>query len=172
MKRLLLPLLAALAFPTAANANFLCTIDEIVWGKSQKLKENEQFNIIAFTSTDRLDEEGYINILNENNQKYKFEWNERDLRFFFSRTYEYENNPFEEIYEIGHLDNSGGEFKRTLKNSTYDPNSDFYNEKAFKTAKKIFRNQPRMWTDLVHKGTCKIYTYDLDKKIFYWSEMH
>ena len=58
MKRFLIPLLAALALPTPVNANYLCTIDEVVWGKSRKLKEYEQFNIIAFTSTDRLDEDG------------------------------------------------------------------------------------------------------------------
>ena len=56
MKCLLLPFLAALALPTYVNANYLCTIDEVVWGKSRKLKEYEQFNIIAFTQTDRPDE--------------------------------------------------------------------------------------------------------------------
>ena len=58
MKRFLIPLLAALALPTHVNANYLCTVDEVVWGKSRKLKEYEQFNIIAFTSTNRLDEDG------------------------------------------------------------------------------------------------------------------
>jgi len=77
VKRFLIPLLAALALPTHVNANYLCTIDEVVWGKSRKLKEYEQFNIIAFTSTDRLDKDGkemkgYIYILDENNNKYKF----------------------------------------------------------------------------------------------------
>ena len=57
MKKFLIPLLAALALPTHVNANYLCTVDEVVWGKSRKLKEYEQFNIIAFTSTNRLDED-------------------------------------------------------------------------------------------------------------------
>ena len=92
MKRFLIPLLAALALPTPVNANYLCTIDEVVWGKSRKLKEYEQFYIIAFTSTDRLDEDGkkmkgYIYILDENNNKYKFKsYTNDDYRFFFSRT--------------------------------------------------------------------------------------
>ena len=174
MKRFLIPLLAALALPTPVNANYLCTIDEVVWGKSRKLKEFEQFNIIAFTSTDRLDEDGkemkgYIYILDENNNKYKFKrYTNDDYRFFFSRTYEYENNPFEIIYEIGDFDGSGGEFKRTVKNLKYKPGSDFYDEK---TAKAELSNSPESRTGLVHKGTCKVRTYDLDKKIYYWSEI-
>ena len=174
MRRILIPLLAALAIPTHVNANYLCTIDEVVWGKSRKLKEYEQFNIIAFTSTDRLDEEdkemkGYIYILDENNNKYKFKsYTNDDYRFFYSRTYEYENNPFEIIYEIGDFDGSGGEFKRTVKNLKYKPGSDFYDEK---TAKAVFSNSPEWRTGLVHKGTCKARTYDLDKKIYYWSEI-
>ena len=174
MKRFLIPLLAALALPTPVNANYLCTIDEVVWGKSRKLKEYEQFNIIAFTSTDRLDEDGkemkgYIYILDENNNKYKFKsYTNDDYRFFFSRTYEYENNPFEIIYEIGDFDGSGGEFKRTVKNLKYKPGSDFYDEK---TAKAVLSNSPESRTGLVHKGRCKARTYDLDKKIYYWSEI-
>ena len=174
MKRFLIPLLAALALPTPVNANYLCTIDEVVWGKSRKLKEYEQFNIIAFTSTDRLDEDGkemkgYIYILDENNNKYKFKrYTNDDYRFFFSRTYEYKNNPFEIIYEIGDFDGSGGEFKRTVKNLKYKPGSDFYDEK---TAKAELSNSPESRTGLVHKGTCKARTYDLDKKIYYWSEI-
>ena len=174
MKRFLITLLAALALPTPVNANYLCTIDEVVWGKSRKLKEYEQFNIIAFTSTDRLDEDGkemkgYIYILDENNNKYKFKsYTNDDYRFFFSRTYEYENNPFEIIYEIGDFDGSGGEFKRTVKNLKYKPDSDYYDEE---TAKIVFRNEPESRTGLVHKGTCKARTYDLDKKIYYWSEI-
>ena len=174
MKRFLIPLLAALALPTSVNANYLCTIDEVVWGKSRKLKEYEQFNIIAFTSTDRLDEDGkemkgYIYILDENNNKYKFKsYTNDDYRFFYSRTYEYENNPFEIIYEIGDFDGSGGEFKRTVKNLKYKPSSDFYDEE---TAKTVFSTSPEWRTGLVHKGTCKVRTYDLDKKIYYWSEI-
>ena len=174
MKRFLIPLLAALALPTHVNANYLCTVDEVVWGKSRKLKEYEQFNIIAFTSTDRLDEDGkemkgYIYILDENNNKYKFKsYMNDDYRFFFSRTYEYENNPFEIIYEIGDFDGSGGEFKRTVKNLKFKPGSDFYDEK---TAKAVLSNSPESRTGLVHKGTCKVRTYDLDKKIYYWSEI-
>ena len=174
MKRFLIPLLVALALPTQVNANYLCTIDEVVWGKSRKLKEYEQFNIIAFTSTDRLDEDGkemkgYYYILDENNNKYKFEGGMNDnLRWSFSRTYEYENNPFEIIYEIGDFDGSGGEFKRTVKNLKYKPGSDFYDEK---TAKAILSYSPESRTGLVHKGTCKKRTYDLDKKIYYWSEI-
>ena len=160
--------------PTNVNANYLCTIDEVVWGKSRKLKEYEQFNIIAFTSTDRLDEDGkemngYIYILDENNNKYKFKsYTNDDYRFFYSRTYEYENNPFEIIYEIGDFDGSGGEFKRTVKNLKYKPGSDFYDEK---TAKAVLSNSPEWRIGLVHKGTCKKRTYDLDKKIYYWSEI-
>ena len=174
MKRFLIPLLAALALPTHVNANYLCTVDEVVWGKSRKLKEYEQFNIIAFTSTDRVDEDGkemkgYIYILDENNNKYKFKsFTNDDLRFFYSRTYENENNPFEIIYEIGDFDGSGGEFKRTVKNLKYKPDSDYYDEE---TAKIVFRNEPEWRTGLVHKGTCKARTYDLDKKIYYWSEI-
>ena len=174
MKRFLIPLLAALALPTPVNANYLCTIDEVVWGKSRKLKEYEQFNIIAFTSTDRLDEDGkemkgHIYILDENNNKYKFKrYTNDDLRFFYSRTYENENNPFEIIYEIGDFDGSGGEFKRTVKNLKYKPGSDFYDEK---TAKAVLSNSPEWRTGLVHKGTCKARTYNLDKKIYYWSEI-
>ena len=174
MKRFLIPLLAALALPTHVNANYLCTIDEVVWGKSRKLKEYEQFNIIAFTSTNRLDEDGekmkgYIYILDENKNKYKFKgYMNDDDRFFYSRTYEYENNPFEIIYEIGDFDGSGGEFKRTVKNLKYKPGSDFYDEK---TAKAVLSNSPEWRTGLVHKGTCKARTYDLDKKIYYWSEI-
>ena len=174
MKRFLIPLLAALAFPTPDNANYLCTIDEVVWGKSRKLKEYEQFNIIAFTSTNRLDEDGkkmkgYIYILDENNNKYKFKsYTNDDYRFFYSRTYEYENKPFEIIYEIGDFDGSGGEFIRTVKNLKYKPGSDFYDEK---TAKAVLSNSPESRTGLVHKGTCKVRTYDLDKKIYYWSEI-
>ena len=174
MKRFLIPLLAALALPTHVNANYLCTIDEVVWGKSRKLKEYEQFNIIAFTSTDRLDEDGkemkgHIYILDENNNKYKFKrYTNDDLRFFYSRTYENENNPFEIIYEIGDFDGTGGEFKRTVKNLKYKPGSDFYDEK---TAKAVLSNSPEWRTGLVHKGTCKARTYNLDKKIYYWSEI-
>ena len=174
MKRFLIPLLAALALPTPVNANYLCTIDEVVWGKSRKLKEYEQFNIIAFTSTNRLDEDGkemkgYIYILDENNNKYKFKsYTNDDYRFFYSRTYEYENNPFEIIYEIGDFDGSGGEFKRTVKNLKYKPGSDFYDEE---TAKAVFSTAPEWRTGLVHKGRCKVRTYDLDKKIYYWSEI-
>ena len=174
MKRFLIPLLAALALPTPVNANYLCTIDEVVWGKSRKLKEYEQFNIIAFTQTDRLDEDGkkmkgYYYILDENNNKYKFKGGMNDdLKWSFSRTYEYENNPFEIIYEIGDFDGSGGEFKRTVKNLKYKPGSDFYDEK---TAKAVLSNSPESRTGLVHKGTCKVRTYDLDKKIYYWSEI-
>ncbi len=174
MKRFLIPLLAALALPTHVSANYLCTIDEVVWGKSRKLKEYEQFNIIAFTSTDRFDEDGkemkgYIYILDENNNKYKFKsFTNDDLRFFYSRTYENENNPFEIIYEIGDFDGTGGEFKRTVKNLKYKPGSDFYDEK---TAKAVLSNSPEWRTGLVHKGTCKARTYDLDKKIYYWSEI-
>ena len=174
MKRFLIPLLAALVLPTYVNANYLCTIDEVVWGKSRKLKEYEQFNIIAFTSTDRLDEDGkkmkgYIYILDENKNKYKYKgYMNDDDRFFYSRTYEYENNPFEIIYEIGDFDGSGGEFKRTVKNLKYKPGSNFYDEK---TAKAVLSNSPEWRTGLVHKGTCKKRTYDLDKKIYYWSEI-
>ena len=174
MKRFLIPLLAALALPTHVNAYYLCTVDEVVWGKSRKLKEYEQFNIIAFTSTDRIDEDGkemkgYIFILDENNNKYKFKsYTNDDYRFFYSRTYEYENKPFEIIYEIGDFDGSGGEFKRTVKNLKFKPGSDFYDEK---TAKAVLSNSPESITGLVHKGTCKARTYDLDKKIYYWSEI-
>ena len=112
---------------------------------------------------------GYYYILDENNNKYKFKGviND-DSRWYFSRTYEYENNPFEIIYEIGHLDGSGGEFKRTVKNLKFKPGSDFYDEK---TAKAVLSNSPEWRTGLVHKGTCKKRTYDLDKKIYYWSEI-
>ena len=174
MKRFLIPLLAALALPTYVNANYLCTIDEVVWGKSRKLKEYEQFNIIAFTQTDRLNEDGkemkgYYYILDENNNKYKFKGSiNDDSRWSFSRTYEYENNPFEIIYEIGDFDGSGGEFKRTVKNLKYKPDSDYYDEE---TAKIVFRDKPEWRTGLVHKGTCKVRSYDLDKKIYYWSEI-
>ncbi len=175
MKRFLIPLLAALALPTPVNANYLCTIDEVVWGKSRKLKEYEQFNIIAFTSTNRLDEDGeklkkgFIYILDENKNKYKYKGDlNDDDRFFYSRTYEYENNPFEVIYEIGDFDGSGGEFKRTVKNLKFKPGSDFYDEK---TAKAVLSYSPESRTGLVHKGTCKRRTYDLDKKIYYWSEI-
>ena len=174
MKRFLIPLLAAFALPTHVNANYLCTIDEVVWGKSRKLKEYEQFNIIAFTQTDRLDEDGKkmkgnYYILDENNNKYKFKGGMNDdLRWSFARTYEYENNPFEVIYEIGDFDGSGGEFKRTVKNLKFKPGSDFYDEK---TAKAVLSYSPESRTGLVHKGTCKIRTYDLDKKTYYWSEI-
>ena len=174
MKRFLIPLLAAFALPTYVNANYLCTIDEVVWGKNRKLKEYEQFNIIAFTQTDRLDEDGKkmkgnYYILDENNNKYKFKGGMNDdLRWSFSRTYEYENNPFEIIYEIGDFDGSGGEFKRTVKNLKYKPGSDFYDEE---TAKAEFSTSPEWKTGLVHKGRCKVRTYDLDKKIYYWSEI-
>ena len=174
MKRFLIPLLAALTLPTHVNANYLCTVDEVVWGKSRKLKEYEQFNIIAFTSTNRLDEDGkkmkgYIYILDENNNKYKFKsYTNDDYRFFYSRTYEYENNPFEIIYEIGDFDGSGGEFKRTVKNLKYKPGSDFYDEE---TAKAVFSTSPEWHTGLVHKGTCKVRSYNLDKKIYHWSEI-
>ena len=110
-----------------------------------------------------------IYILDENNNKYKFKsYTNDDYRFFYSRTYEYENNPFEIIYEIGDFDGSGGEFKRTVKNLKYKPGSDFYDEK---TAKAVLSNSPESRTGLVHKGTCKVRTYDLDKKIYYWSEI-
>ncbi len=174
MKRLLLPFLAALALPTYVNANYLCTIDEVVWGKSRKLKEYEQFNIIAFTQTDRTDEDGrkmkgYYYILDENNNKYKFKGGiNDDYRWSFSRTYEYENNPFEIIYEIGHLDGSGGEFKRTVKNLKYKLGSDYYDEE---TAKAVLSYSPEWRTGLVHKGTCKVRSYNLDKKIYHWSEI-
>ena len=122
----------------------------------------------------RLDEDGKkmkgnYYILDENNNKYKFKGGMNDdLRWSFARTYEYENNPFEIIYEIGDFDGSGGEFKRTVKNLKYKPGSDFYDEE---TAKAVFSTAPEWRTGLVHKGRCKVRTYDLDKKIYYWSEI-
>ena len=149
MKRLLLPLLAALALPTAVNAeiiNLKCTSKYTEWRERKDLKEDDQYAIYIDIDTER--QAATVDDGNGTIKKY----NTFITRDVYLLTFLNTQKETRESYDI---DRRTGSYLYQNKTLAYDKESAYFDEKKYNL---ILENQERFGSLLLpirEGGTCK-----------------